>query len=85
MSESTIHPEWPADLLDTLLLIILVFVFLVHLGRSGAERLGVVVGSIHLQPPTLVPLADVDAETAAQLLGGAISDYFRQSDQEPPP
>lgn len=83
MTEPTINPEWPADALGTLLLIILVLVFLVDLGRSGAERLSVVVGSIRLRPPTLVPLADAESETAAQLLGGAISDYFAGSEQEP--
>lgn len=83
MNESTISVAWPGKPLGALLLLLVLLLIGLDLGRSATERLTVAVGSIRLRPPTLVPLADAESETAAQLLGGAISDYFAGSEQEP--
>ncbi len=85
MSEQTITVEWPEGPLGALLLLLVLLLIVFDLGRSASERFTVAVGSIRLRPPALVPLADEEADTAAHLIGGAMMDYFAQSDQEPSP
>jgi hypothetical protein len=83
MSEPTPIAEWPATVLDGLVLFLLVLLIVFDLGRSASERLTVAVGAVRLRPPTLVPLADAETATAVGLLGGALTDYLAASEQEP--
>ena len=81
MSEATLPQEWPTDWRQAVLLLLILFAIVFHLGRSATERLTVAVGAIRLHPPTLVPLDETGTATAIGLLGGAIEDYLAASEQ----
>lgn len=85
MSEPTVCVEWPEGPLGAFLLLVLLLVIALDLGRSATERLTVAIGSIRLRPPTIVPMAEAETVTAAQLLGGAMADYFASPGEEPTP